>query len=91
MPDERAKIMQGLLDTKEGTRGLPVDNVMTTSVDCTICGSTGTPQEPKLIVNRMELKFKTKCCGVSGSPVNFLMITRSINEQKALKILKGII
>ena len=91
MPDERTKIMQGLLDTKEGTRGLPVDNVMQTAQDCPICSSNGTPEDPKLIVNKETLQFKTKCCNCQGSPVNFLMITRSINEQEALKILKGII
>ncbi len=89
--DERAKIMQGLLDSKEGTRGLPIDDVMQTSQDCPRCGTLGTPEDKKLIVDRETLTFKTKCCGINGGPVSYLQIMRGIPAEKAIKILKGII
>ncbi len=87
--DERTKIMEGLRTLKDGK--LPIDDVMKTSQDCPRCGTVGTPEDKKLVVDRETLTFKTKCCGINGGPVSYLQIMRGIPAEKALKILKGII
>lgn len=82
------KITQGLLK-KRGDR-LVVDGLLQ-SGSCPLCGTKVEDDFVPFKFDREKLVFHTLCCSVQGGCISYVMLTRKIVAEEAIKFLEGFI
>lgn len=101
-PDDKLRtIIMDKLQTRTEKGDIPVVSVMPESEICPICGSepsfvydkdkTGKRTKREIVpfkVDYKNLHFRCTECSFQGSPVNYIMITRKITHEEAIKYLR---